>query len=94
MKQPKLRDIKVDLKATEQMRARSKRAKKVKITVNIDQDIIAALKKRSDASGVPYQNLLNRLLRTSLNDAKVDDTDSRIARLEREIAAIKKQLTA
>lgn len=94
MKQPKLRDIKVDLKATEQIRARAKRSKKVKITVNIDQDIIAALKKRSDASGVPYQTLLNRLLRTSLNDAKVDDTNSRIARLEREIAAIKKQLTA
>lgn len=94
MKQPKLRDIKVDLKGTEQIRARAKRSKKVKITVNIDEDIIATLKKRSDASGIPYQTLLNRLLRTSLHDAKPDDTHSRLARLEREIAAIKKRLIA
>jgi predicted DNA binding CopG/RHH family protein len=94
MKQPKLSDIRVDLKGTEQIRARAKRSKKVKITVNIDEDIIAVLKKRSDASGVPYQTLLNRLLRTAVHDAKPDDTNGRLERLERELAAIKKKVIA
>lgn len=94
MKQPKLSDIRVDLKGTEQLRRRASKSKKIKITINIDQDIITTLKKHSDTSGVPYQKLLNSLLRTALNDVKTDDTGSRLNRLERELAAIKKKLTA
>lgn len=94
MKQPKLSDLKLDPKGTEQIRRRANKSQKIKITINIDQDIIASLKKRSDISGVPYQNLLNNLLRAALHDAKPDDTTSRLNRLERELAAIKKKLTA
>jgi predicted DNA binding CopG/RHH family protein len=94
MKQPKLSDLKLDPKGTEQIRRRATKSQKIKITINIDQDIIASLKKRSDISGVPYQNLLNSILRAALNDAKPDDTSSRLNRLERELAAIKKKLTA
>jgi len=94
MKQPKLSDLKLDPKGTEQIRRRATKSQKIKITINIDQDIIASLKKRSDISGVPYQNLLNSMLRAALNDAKPDDTSSRLNRLERELAAIKKKLTA
>jgi len=94
MKQPKLSDLKLDPKGTEQIRRRATNSQKIKITINIDQDIIASLKKRSDISGVPYQNLLNSMLRAALNDAKPDDTSSRLNRLERELAAIKKKLTA
>jgi hypothetical protein len=82
------------IKGTEQMRARAHKSKKTKITVNIDQDILVALKKRSDTSGIPYQSLLNRMLRTALNDTRPDDTNSRLDRLERELAAIKKRLIA
>jgi predicted DNA binding CopG/RHH family protein len=94
MKQPKLKNIRLDLKGTSQMRARASKSRKIKITVNIDQDIIEALKRRSYTSGIPYQNLLNRMLRTALHETKSEDSSSRLDRLEREIAAIKKKLTA
>ena len=94
MKQPKLKNLQLDLKGTGQMRAKASKSKKIKITVNIDQDIIEALKKRSDSSGIPYQNLLNRMLRTALHETKPNDASNRLDRLERELAAIKKKLTA
>ena len=93
MKPPKLKDVKIDLRGSVQIRARAGKAKKIKITVNIDEDILGAIKERSEVTGVPYQNLLNRMLRTAIQESRPDDT-SRLDRLERELAAIKKKLTA
>ncbi len=63
MKQPKLRSVKIDVKGTEKMRRCMAKAKKIKLTVNVDQEPLEALNLRSDETGGPYQSLLNRVLR-------------------------------
>lgn len=93
MKQPKLKDVKFDLKGTETMRSRIAKAKKIKITVNVDEDLIEALKLRSDETGVPYQSLLNRVLREGISDQSSNES-SRLDRLEKEMATLKKRLSA
>lgn len=92
MKQPKLSDLKIDVKGTKQMRARMAKARKIKITINIDEDILESLRDKADASGIPYQSLLNRLLRQAVE--KSSEKDSRLERLEREVQALKKKISA
>jgi predicted DNA binding CopG/RHH family protein len=93
MKQPRLKDVKIDVKGTEKMRSRMAKAKKIKITVNIDEDLLESLKLRSDETGVPYQSLLNRVLRSAMLEQK-DDRTLRLDRLEKEIALLKRKLSA
>lgn len=93
MKQPKLKDVKIDVKGTERMRSRMAKAKKIKITVNVDEDLLEALKLRSDETGVPYQSLLNRVLRSAIQE-QTDGESSRIDRLEKDVAALKRKLSA
>ena len=64
----------------------------VKITINVDADSLAKLKELSADSGVPYQRLLNRILKERLS--KADTVHSRLDRLEKELARVKKTLTA
>lgn len=93
MKQPRLKDVVIDAKGTDRMRSRIAKAKKLKITINIDEDLIAALRLRSEKTGVPYQNLLNRVLRSALASKRSDDS-SRIDRLEKEVATLRKKISA
>ncbi len=92
MKKPKISDLVYDEKGTKKIREAIVKAKKIKITVNIDEDVLSALKVIADRTGVPYQTLLNRLLRQSVDnkDAEV----SRLERLEKEVALLKKKLSA
>jgi len=53
---------------------------------------LEAVKKEASASGVPYQRLLNKLLKESLASKRA--TESRIDRLERELREVKKRLAA
>lgn len=92
MKQPKLRDVKVNLKETARIRSSSKKQKSVKITINIDSDSLSKLRKMSAESGVPYQRLLNSMLKQSLT--KGATSQSRIERIEREIEFLKRKLAA
>jgi len=65
----------------------------VKITINVDADSLAKLKELSAESGVPYQRLLNSILKERL--AKGADTvHSRLDRIEKELARVKKTLAA
>jgi predicted DNA binding CopG/RHH family protein len=93
MKQPKLKDVKIDVKGTEKMRSRMAKAKKIKITVNVDEDLLETLKLRSDETGIPYQSLLNRVLRSAMQE-QADGESSRLDRLEKDVATLKKKLTA
>ncbi len=93
LKQPKLKDVKIDLKGTERIRSRMAKAKKIKITVNVDEDLLESLKLRSDKTGVPYQTLLNRVLRAAMQEKSTDEV-SRLDRLEREVKSLKKKLSA
>lgn len=94
MKQPKIKDLKIDLKGTQTLRTRMAKAKKIKITINIDEDLLTALKLRSDDSGIPYQVLLNKLLRSSIEKSIPNKAQSRLDRLEKEVAKLKRSISA
>jgi len=92
MKQPKLSDLQIDAKGTKAIRAAMAKAKKVKITINVDGDLLTQLREISESSGVPYQTLMNKVLRQALQSR--EDESSRLDRLEKEFAKLKKQLSA
>ena len=64
----------------------------VKITINVDADSLTKLKALSAESGVPYQRLLNGILRERLS--MTDTVHARLNRLEKELAQVKKTLAA
>lgn len=92
MKQPKLSDLKIDTKGTKAMRKMMAKAKKIKITVNVDEDILVELKHMAEETGTPYQSLLNRVLKDAVMTKK--DEGSRLDRLEREVERLKKKISA
>jgi predicted DNA binding CopG/RHH family protein len=88
MKEPRLNDLVIDDKGTQQIRRKMTAAQSVKITINIDKDSLEILRAKAAATGVPYQRLLNQFLNRALqNDAR---TESRLDRLEKEITRLKK----
>lgn len=92
MKQPKLSDLKIDTKGTKAMRKMMAKAKKIKITINVDEDLLSELKHMAEETGVPYQSLLNRVLKDAVMAKK--DEGSRLDRLEREVERLKKKISA
>jgi predicted DNA binding CopG/RHH family protein len=92
MKEPRIKNLKEDALETAKIRRSLKKQKRVKITINLDADSLEALKKEALASGVPYQRLLNKLLKQSLANKRA--AESRIDRLERELREIKRRLAA
>lgn len=64
----------------------------VKITINIDADSLSTLRRMAEKTGVPYQRLLNSLLRKSLSDER--DSQTRLERLEKEVEKLKKKFAA
>ena len=92
MRKPSIRDLKVDTAGTRRLRAEMAGRGSVKITINVDTDSLAKLKELSAESGVPYQRLLNRILKERL--AKADTLSSRLDRIEKELARVKKTLAA
>jgi hypothetical protein len=89
MKQPKLNNLVIDHKGTSIMRARLKKAKTIKITINIDQDSLAFLQKRSRQFHIPYLHLLNQALTSQRTQAT-----SRLDRIERELKKLKRRIAA
>ncbi len=92
MRKPKISNLKVDTAGTRRLRGEMARRESVKITINVDADSLAKLKALSADSGVPYQRLLNSLLRERLSQA--DTVHSRLDRIEKELARVKKTLAA
>lgn len=92
MKQPKLSDVKIDKKGTTAMRKLMAKAKKIKITINVDEDLLIELRHMAEETGTPYQSLLNRVLKDAVMNKK--DEGSRLDRLEREIERLKKKISA
>lgn len=90
MKQPKMTDLKLDTAGTLQMRRKMKSSKKIKITINLDADILTLIKHNASNIGAPYQTYLNHFLREHL--LKMSSESTRLKKIEREIALIKKQL--
>lgn len=92
MKQPKLSDLKIDTKGTKALRKLMARTKKIKITINVDEDLLVELKHMAEETGTPYQSLLNRVLKDAVMAKK--NEGSRLDRLEREIKRLKKKISA
>lgn len=92
MKQPKLSDLKIDTKGTKAMRKMMTKAKKIKITVNVDEDLLTELRQMADETGTPYQSLLNKVLKDAVMGKKTEG--SRLDRLEREVERLKKKISA
>ena len=92
MKEPKLSELKIDEKGTSLIRRRMASSKPIKITINIDGDTLAILRAKSAETGIPYQRLLNRVLREALRNSTI--SDSRLDRLEQEVERLKKRIVA
>jgi predicted DNA binding CopG/RHH family protein len=92
MRQPKLSDLKIDTAGTEKIREELARKKSIKITINIDAESLFTLKEIARDTGIPYQRLLNTLLKDSLKQKET--TESRLDRLEQELKKMKRKLAA
>ncbi len=84
--------LKQDSAETRRVRRAAAGSKAVKITINIDADTLAQLKQEASATGVPYQRMINRRLREHAQGAEFAEV--RLARLEREIARMKRKFAA
>jgi hypothetical protein len=92
MKEPNRNKLRLDAVETRRIRELGSKSKSIKITINVDAATLTALKTEATASGVPYQRLLNKLLRNAVTGR--ESTEQRIDRLERELNKIKKKLAA
>ncbi len=92
MKEPRISDLEFDSKGTRQVRHRVARKSAIKITINIDADSLAILRAKSAKTGIPYQRLLNRVLKRGLQSESA--TESRLDRIEKELNRLKRRLVA
>lgn len=92
MKQPKMTNLRIDAAGTKKLRSAMKQASSIKITINIDTDSLAALRATAQKTGVPYQRLLNQILKEGL--AGKASNEDRLTRIERELTRLKKKLVA
>ncbi len=86
------KNMKINQRETARIRSAMAAKKSIKITINIDAQTLQTLRSVSEQTGVPYQRLMNRLLKESLE--RNGDTTSRLSRLEREVKALKKKIAA
>ncbi|MFN7685378.1 MAG: BrnA antitoxin family protein [Oligoflexia bacterium] len=87
-----MNDLVIDRKGTKRMRAETAKVKKIKITINIDQDSLEALRGMAGKAGASYQKLLNQILKEGLS--KRSDAESRLDRIERELELLKRKRAA
>jgi predicted DNA binding CopG/RHH family protein len=92
MKQPKMTNLRIDAAGTKKLRTAMKQASSIKITINIDADSLTALRDTAQRTGIPYQRLLNQILKEGL--ASQRSNEDRLARIERELTRLKKKLVA
>lgn len=90
MKQPSLKSLKKNAAKTDRIKASMGKNKQIKITINIDESSIKALKKKSGQSGIPYQRLLNHYLKEAI-DGKAE-RDDRLEKLEKEVEKLKAKI--
>ncbi|MCP5463591.1 MAG: BrnA antitoxin family protein [Deltaproteobacteria bacterium] len=91
MKQPKISDLKLEKKGTKTIREKIAKNQKIKITINLDSDLVALAKEISSKNGAPYQTYINFLLREALTEKTTQS--QRLDRLERELETLKKKMS-
>ena len=92
MKQSKMTNLRVDAVGTKKLHSVMKQASSIKITINIDTDSLTALRAAAQRTGIPYQRLLNQILKEGL--VSQSSNEDRLDRIERELVRLKKKLTA
>ncbi len=90
MKEPKLKDLRHDKAGTKRVKKIVENAKKVKITINFDEDILDEIKKIAKEVGAPYQSFFNKFVREAL--AEREEKGGRLSKLEKEVRALKKKV--
>lgn len=90
MKSPNLNELTLDRSGTELIRSKARGTRKIKITINIDEDSIKSARKIADETGIPYQKLINQILREGL--LQKSHFSTRLDRLERELEKLKKKV--
>ena len=68
MKQPTLNDLKLDRRGTKNLRSSLTRTKRVKITINVDEESLMLLRTIAGKTGTPYQRILNQILRLLMSE--------------------------
>jgi len=63
---------------------------KIKITINLDQDLLGVLRTEAARTGVPYQRLINQMLRKAVQQER--SMESRLDRLEKRVNKLKRKL--
>lgn len=91
MKKPNVKNLKENKSQTKKIRAALSK-ESVKITINIDAEVLAKFRNLAEESGVPYQRLINRTL--AENTARNTSLEARMKRLEKELKSLKKELIA
>jgi hypothetical protein len=92
MKQPKPNDLTIDPAGTKKLRSQLTKTKKIKITINIDEQSLTVLRKLSRQSVPPYLLLLNQALKEGTT--YTGETKARLDRIERELHKLKRQIAA
>jgi len=90
MREPKLGDLEFDAKGTRMVRRKMEKSRAVKITINLDADSLDSLRSKSAKTGIPYQRLLNQVLKRALQAET--ETETRLDRLEKELNRLKRRL--
>lgn len=92
MKQPKLSNLTIDHEGTRKLRAQMKRSRSVKITINIIEEQHAREQKGSGRPTIPYHQILSQVIKEA--SFKKADAQSRLDRIEKELAKLKRQIAA
>ena len=91
MKKPKLSNLKIDWDQTKKIREMAAQATKVKVTFNLDSDLLIKLKSIAKERSSKYQTLLNNLLREVLS--RKNTFEDRFKKLEKEVGLLKHKAT-
>jgi hypothetical protein len=91
MRQPKLSDLVIDRRGIKRTHSEATATRGIKVTINIDLATLNTLREMTGTTGVPYQKLLNQILREGLR--KHEEVESRLDRIQRELARLKKQVS-
>jgi len=102
MKKPSLKNLRIDEPETNRIKAAMAHHRSIKITININADTLEKLKALAQETGVPYQRLINRTLTDGLasssglnlqsGNSRMDN--SRLDRIERDLAMLKRKIAA
>jgi predicted DNA binding CopG/RHH family protein len=90
MRQPKLNDLRIDLAGTRRLRTQLKKAKTIKITINVDAASLGTARKSGSKKSLPYHRVLSQLLKEN----SIGKANTRLDRIEREIRKLKRQIAA